>query len=84
MRWVADQDRVDRNERATPGYTLLGGGVSSEWAVGRTVFNLMVQIDNALNTRYLHHLSRYRLLNLPEPGRNVVIMLNVPLSFFSS
>ncbi|MGB3852442.1 MAG: TonB-dependent receptor [Tunicatimonas sp.] len=84
VRWVADQDRVDRNERATPGYTLLGGGVSSEWAVGRTVFNLMVQIDNALNTRYLHHLSRYRLLNLPEPGRNVVIILNVPLSFFSS
>ncbi|MEM9675897.1 MAG: TonB-dependent receptor, partial [Bacteroidota bacterium] len=81
VRWVADQNRVDRNERATPGYTLLGGGVSSEWMVGDTFFNVMVQVDNALNTQYLHHLSRYRLLNLPEPGRNVVVTLQVPLSF---
>ena len=78
---MADQNRVDRNERATPGYTLLGGGVSSRWALGDTVCQLMVQVDNALNTRYLHHLSRYRLLNLPEPGRNVVVTLSVPLSF---
>ena len=81
VRWVADQNRVDRNERATPGYTLLGGGVSSRWVIGSTVGHLMVQVDNLLNTRYLHHLSRYRLLNLPEPGRNVVITLRVPLSF---
>ncbi|WKN44150.1 TonB-dependent receptor [Tunicatimonas pelagia] len=81
VRWVADQNRVDRNERATPGYTLLGGGISSEWLMGDTFFNIMVQVDNALNTQYLHHLSRYRLLNLPEPGRNVVVTLRVPLSF---
>ncbi|MGB3586442.1 MAG: TonB-dependent receptor [Tunicatimonas sp.] len=81
VRWVADQNRVDRNERATSGYTLLGGGVSSEWAICDTFLNLMVQVDNALNTQYLHHLSRYRLLNLPEPGRNVVVTLRVPLSF---
>ena len=83
VRWVADQNRVDRNERATPGYTLLGGGVSSEWVVGSTICQFRVQVDNALNTRYLHHLSRYRLLNLPEPGRNVVVTLRVPLSFSS-
>ena len=81
LRWVADQNRVDRNERATPGYSLLGGGVSSQWRVGNAVGSLMVQVNNLLNTRYLHHLSRYRLLNLPEPGRNVVVTLSVPLSF---
>ncbi|MEM6843507.1 MAG: TonB-dependent receptor [Bacteroidota bacterium] len=84
VRWVADQNRVDRNERATPGYTLIGGGVSSQWRIDDTVCNLMVQVDNALNTQYLHHLSRYRLLNLPEPGRNVVVTLRVPLSFNSN
>ena len=81
IRWVAKQNRVDRNERTTRGYTLLGGGVSSEWMIGNTACQLMVQVDNAFNNRYLHHLSRYRLLNLPEPGRNVVVTLRVPLSF---
>ena len=84
LRWVADQNRVDRNERTTPGYTLLGAGLNSRWLIGDTVCQLMVQVDNALNARYLHHLSRYRLLNLPEPGRNVVVTLRVPLSFSTS
>ena len=36
---------------------------------------LMFHIQNVLNEKYWNHLSRYRLINVPEPARNYVISL---------
>lgn len=68
---VAAQQLVDRNEPPTDGYNLLtlalGGNIGGlQWAVF---------VNNVFNTRYIDHLSRYKLLNLPEPGRNAGILL---------
>lgn len=67
---VARQELVDRNEQPTDGYALLtlalGGNVGGlQWSVF---------VNNVFNTRYIDHLSRYKLLNLPEPGRNAGIL----------
>lgn len=75
---VARQNRVDRNEDPTPAYNLLNVQAGGEIKLGKQSLQLRFLVNNLLNVRYLNHLSRFRLLNLPDPGRNVQLMLSVP------
>ena len=77
---VMDQNRVDRNERTTPGYHLWGFNLGTQLAFDSFKADLLFAVQNLTNTRYFNHLSRYRLLNLPEQGRNFVISLHVPFA----
>ncbi len=72
--------RVDRSERATPAYQLwqLGSGIKVNIWDQHLQFN--VQVHNLFDTSYLNHLSRYRLINVPEQGRNVILSLKIPFS----
>lgn len=82
-RYVLAQNRVDRNEMPTPAYNLLDAGLGfkvrgSRFKVAHLEISFSVQ--NILNTSYLNHLSRYRLINVPEQGRNFVVTVKVPFS----
>jgi iron complex outermembrane receptor protein len=69
---------VDRNEKTTPGYFLLAASVGAHVKLHKNfAFDLLLKANNLLNTEYMNHLSRYRLLNLPEQGRNFSIMLRM-------
>ena len=72
------QNRVDRNEKSTPAYQLFDLALGSTLKIKKQQFIIGFQVQNVLNTAYLQHLSRYRLLNLPEQGRNFVLMLKIP------
>ncbi len=72
-RYTAAQNQVDRNERTTPGYGLLHLAVGNEWKKDSTTWGIRLELRNALNSKYLNHLSRYRYLNIPEPGANFVV-----------
>jgi iron complex outermembrane receptor protein len=76
----AAQERTDVNEWVTPGYHLLNTTAGVGWPAGNGRFDLLVQVRNLLDTPYLLHLSRYRILNLPEPGRNVMLSLRYTFS----
>lgn len=75
--YTAAQNRVDRNERTTPGYHLLQLQGNTSLDLGFGELRIDVEVFNLFNTSYLRHLSRYRLLNLPEQGRNVVVRTSV-------
>lgn len=82
LNWVlaSAQERTDRNEAATPGYGLLHLGAGSHiWFGKKYKAELSINVRNLLNTAYYNHLSRWRYLNLPEPGRNVNVQLLLPL-----
>lgn len=80
---VETQTRVARNEPETPGYSLVNLRAGAEWRFSkRQRLMFFLQVDNLLNRRYLRHLSRYRLLNLPEPGRNFSLTVQWPFSFY--
>jgi len=81
LEYTLPQNRVDRNERTTPGYFLVNTGVNGSFKWGRQRFNWQVQALNLFDTKYLNHLSRYRLLDLPEQGRNIVVSVHVPLDY---
>ncbi|WP_158584081.1 TonB-dependent receptor [Reichenbachiella sp. MSK19-1] len=78
-KWVSDQKRVDRNERSTEGYFTMGANLGATISLGFTEANLFVSANNLLDQKYWNHLSRYRLLNLPEQGRNFTVSLHVPI-----
>ncbi|MCG8310940.1 MAG: TonB-dependent receptor [Cytophagales bacterium] len=78
--YFADQDRVDRNEHPTPGYDLvtLAGGFDFE--MSHHTAQVRLSVHNLFDTPYMNHLSRYRLLNLPEQGSNIVLSIKLPFS----
>ena len=62
-----------RNEKNTPGYVLLNAGVGTllNWKMFK--LDLKAEVQNMLNQRYMVHVNRYRILNLPEPGIQFII-----------
>jgi iron complex outermembrane recepter protein len=72
--------RADRAERPTPAYQLWDAGLGATFNWGGQELALNLQVQNLLDTYYLNHLSRYRLINVPEQGRNVVLSLKVPFA----
>jgi iron complex outermembrane receptor protein len=75
---VAAQHRTDRNEAKTPGYVLAECSAGADVRLGKQVADVRVVWANALNTRYMNHLSIYRQLNLPEQGSNVSVVIKIP------
>lgn len=72
--------RVDRSEQATPSYQLFGIGLGTSFQIGTQTINVKCRAQNIFNTRYLAHLSRYRIIDVPEQGRNFVLSINIPFS----
>ena len=77
-RWVMAQDRIAKNEDKTPGTNLWNVTAHLHWQIaGRRVVTDL-RVDNVLNRAFLNHLSFYRKLNAPEPGRNIQLIVRVP------
>ncbi|WP_044223905.1 TonB-dependent receptor [Flammeovirga pacifica] len=75
LQLTGDQNRVDINELETPGYGIVGLKFGTAFNMQRVYGNLIFRVDNLFDNNYMRHLSRYRILNLPEPGRNFSINL---------
>lgn len=78
-RYTAAQNRVDRNENTTPAYQLFHFKSGYNFTLWRKEWQLNFTVQNLFDTFYLRHLSRYRILNLPEQGRNIVLGLKLAL-----
>lgn len=75
---VFTQNRIARNEASTPGYSLFNIGLHETIYFGRQAVNLSLAVHNVFNTRHFNHLSFYRKINIPEPGRNIQLILRIP------
>jgi iron complex outermembrane recepter protein len=75
---TGSQERIVPPERPTPAYELvhLSMGGDLIWNGRHVNFNL--RIHNLLDRKYLNHLSYYRLIGAPEPGRSFIFSLKVP------
>lgn len=76
--YIADQNRVARNEDPTPGAQLLHLGAGFRIPVGSTDVEVTLSARNLLNAKYYNHLSFYRKVEIPEPGRNFQILIKIP------
>ncbi|MDR1335653.1 MAG: TonB-dependent receptor [Tannerella sp.] len=75
---IATQYRMARNEDITHGAALLHlGGVAAIPVKGANV-EVVFSLRNLFNTAYYNHLSFYRKVEVPEPGRNFQLLVRVP------
>ena len=76
---IARQNRVDRNEDRTPGVNLFHLGGSLNISIRRNqAIEITLTARNIFNTRYYNHLSFYRKVEIPEPGRNFQLLIKIP------
>ena len=78
--WFAAQMRTDRNEATTPGYLLLHFRTGVKVNIGSRQIQIIAAANNLLDQYYLNHLSRYRIINVSEPGRNLTLTIKVPVA----
>lgn len=77
-RWVMAQNRIAKNEEKTPGTNLWNFAAHLHWQIGGRRVVTDLRVDNLLDRAFLNHLSFYRKLNAPEPGRNIQLILRIP------
>jgi iron complex outermembrane recepter protein len=75
IRAVAAQNRVARNEPATDAYTLINMGINPRFSINGHPVEVLFMVNNVFDHLYKNHLSFYRILELPEPGRNFTIRI---------
>ncbi|MDR1370171.1 MAG: TonB-dependent receptor [Dysgonamonadaceae bacterium] len=78
MQRIASQNRASRNEDPTPGANLWNMGATVNVPLCGTRVEFTLSAQNLWNVKYYNHLSFYRKVEIPEPGRNFQILINVP------
>jgi iron complex outermembrane recepter protein len=76
--WAGAQNFTVPNELNTPGYFMLNASVCTDIRIGRQQAELSLKVRNILDSRYYNHISFYRRMRIPEPGRDVQLFLTVP------
>jgi iron complex outermembrane receptor protein len=79
-RITAAQNNIVPPEKKTPSYKVINVQAGTRIHLYQQPIMLSLQAQNLLNTRYLNHTSFYRLIELPEMGRNVILSLKVPFN----
>ncbi|HSI71190.1 MAG TPA: TonB-dependent receptor [Gillisia sp.] len=78
--FALEQDRIAQTEEITPGYMIYGSGIRTGISVGKFKANANLQVSNIFNTKYFNHTNFYRALEIPEMGRNIQLMIRIPLN----
>jgi len=79
-RITGPQNNIVPPEEMTDGFQMFSLNFGGEYKVKEQYLSVSVQVQNLLNTKYFNHASYYRLINVPEPSRNIVINISVPFS----
>lgn len=79
-RITAPQNKIVPPEVPTDGYQTVNVGLGGELKLGNQRFDISMQVQNLLNNKYFNHTSYYRLINVPEPGRNFIVNISIPFS----
>lgn len=79
-RITAKQDEIVPPEDKTDGYQVLNLSVMSSLDLlsSHKQVQLRFKLNNVFNTKYFNHTSFYRMIDVPEAGRNVSLSLTVP------
>lgn len=75
---VGRQDEIVPPEKPTDGYWTLNLSAGKSFRLkGSTTLSVAMHADNLLDRRYYDHTSYYRLIDVPEPGRNVALKVGL-------
>ena len=76
----AAQNNIVPPEIATEGYQVVHLSFGGQINISNQPITINMQIQNLFNAKYFNHMSYYRLINVPEPGRNFVVNISIPFT----
>ena len=74
---VGAQNEIVPPEKPTDGHWTLNLAAGKDFQMRGMKLSLTLHADNLLNRRYYDHTSYYRLIDVPEPGRNLSLMVGL-------
>lgn len=74
---VGSQNEIVPPEKPTEGYWTLNFAATKMFKMKKNMLNVKLRVDNLLNRRYYDHTSFYRLIDVPEPGRSISLMVGL-------
>ena len=74
---VGAQHEIVPPEKPTDGHWTLNLSAGKQIPLHGCKLNVALHADNLLDRRYYDHTSYYRLIDVPEPGRNVSLMVGL-------
>lgn len=80
MRFAAAQNEIVPPEEITAGYSVFNLSLRSKLDLFYTENSalLRIKLNNIFNSEYYDHTSFYRLIDVPEAGRNLSVSLTLP------
>ena len=79
-RITSRQENIVPPEKKTPGYQLVNIQIGTKISLFENPIQVSIQAQNLFDTKYLNHTSFYRLIELPEAGRNLIFSVKIPFS----
>lgn len=67
-------------EKMTPGSQIADLSVGGTIVIERQQVAVGLRLLNVFNTKYTNHLSFYRLIDMPEAGRNLIVTVQIPFT----
>ncbi len=80
LRMTAAQTLVVPPEEPTAAYQVVDVGLGGNLNWMKQKISFMLQLQNLFDKKYFNHTSYYRLINVPEPGRNLVLSISLPFA----
>ena len=80
LQTIARQNHIAQNEDKTPGATLLHLSANACLHILGTSAHISLKVHNVFDKKYYNHLSFYRKVEIPEPGRNFSLTVKIPFS----
>ena len=77
-RYTAAQNQIVPPEKKTASSNIFNLALGTKIKTGQQDFAISLQVQNLFNTKYLNHTSFYRLIELPEASRNIILSVKVP------
>ncbi|WP_082037008.1 TonB-dependent receptor [Flavobacterium sp. MEB061] len=77
-RYTAAQNQIVPPEKKTASSNVFNLALGTKLKTGKQDFIISLQVQNLFNTKYLNHTSFYRLIELPEASRNIILSVKVP------
>lgn len=77
---VAEQNRIAPPENKTAGYQLINLALGGSLPINNQQIELSLQVQNLLNSTNYNHTSFYRIIGVPEPGRNIILTAKIPFT----
>lgn len=81
FRMVGAQNIIVPPENKTAAYNVINLMFGTSVKMGKQELEINLQAQNLLNSKNFNHTSFYRLIGVPEPGRNIIASVKIPFSF---